>query len=401
MVRLTSGRDFRLIWTAGLVSQLGDWSARLALALLVLDRTGRAAVVGVVGVLFIVPWLGIGQVLTAWSAQYGRRVVLMSCDAFRAVAFLAIGTIDMAILPLLIIVGLAALADPVFEATKSAFVTEIVPKEDYAEAVQVTHAANQAASLGGYAAGGVFVGFFGAEFTLSLNGMSFVVSTLLLGLISRKGRPEAGKDSRPSLKAGVAFLRSDPIVAVSFLATLLTVATAMSVESQVAVYGRVVAGLEDQALGFLGAMTPAASLVAVLLLKNMSDDVTVLRRGLVMASVTGAAAGVLLLLGVGGVLVFVAFALIGVMFSFVAITNVVVGRRLPDANRVSIFSILQSAIFGGLSLGALVGGIASEATTPEVAAGGALALGTVGLLLAIPYVREPPQHAEPRVKHSK
>ena len=42
-------------------------------------------------------------------------------------------------------VRLAALADPVFEATKSAFVTEIVPKDDYSEAIQVTHAANQAA----------------------------------------------------------------------------------------------------------------------------------------------------------------------------------------------------------------------------------------------------------------
>ncbi len=401
MVRLTPGRDFRLIWVAGLVSQLGDWSARLALALLVLERTGSAAVVGFVGVLFVLPWLGIGQLLTAWSSQYGRRVVLMSCDTVRALAFLVIGTIDMGIVPLLAIVGVAALADPVFEATKSAFVTEIVPKDSYAEAIQVTHAATQAAALVGYAAGGVMVGFLGAEFTLSLNGLTFVASTLLFGFVSRTGRPEADKDSRPSLKAGAAFLRSDPIVAVSFLATLLTVATAMSVESQVAVYGKVVAGLEDQALGFLSAMTPAASLLALLALKTKGDDVATLRRGLVIASAAAAAAGVLLFLGVGGPLAFAAFALVGVVFSFVAITNIVVGRRLPDANRVSIFSILQSAIYGGFSLGALLGGLVSDATTPEIAAGGALALASAGLLLAIPYVRERPRHAELRTKRSK
>ena len=42
-MRLAGGRDFRLILGAGIVSQLGDWSARLALALLVLERGGGPA----------------------------------------------------------------------------------------------------------------------------------------------------------------------------------------------------------------------------------------------------------------------------------------------------------------------------------------------------------------------
>ena len=131
MLRLTPGRDFRLIWSAGIISQLGDWSARLALALLVLSRGRGATTVGVVALLFIVPWLGVGQMLTAWSARFGHRIVLVSCDTFRGLAFIAIGTTDPPTPALLVIVGFAALADPVFEATKSAFVTEIVSKEEY------------------------------------------------------------------------------------------------------------------------------------------------------------------------------------------------------------------------------------------------------------------------------
>ena len=94
----------------------------------------------------------------------------------------------------------------------------------------------------------------------------------------------------------------------------------------------------------------------------------------------------LLSFGVGGVLAFVGFALVGIMFSFVPMTNVVVGRRLPDENRVSIFSILQSGVFLGLSVGALLGGILSDAVSPESAAGGALAVGALGLFLAIPLL---------------
>ncbi len=388
MLRLTPGRDFRLIWTAGIVSQLGDWSARLALALLVLARGRGPTTVGVVALLFIVPWLGVGQVLTAWSARFGRRIVLVSCDAFRGIAFVAIGTADPPTPVLLVIVGLAALADPVFEATKSAFVTEIVPKDDYSEAIQVTHAANQASSLVGYALGGVLVGYLGAQTTLNLNGASFLVSTLLISRVSRVGRSESPEKSRPSLAAGFAFLRADTVSAVGFLATVVAVATAMSVESQVAVYGQIVAGLSDQSIGLLSAVTPAATLVAVALLKTSGDDTALLRRGLLLAALAATGASLLLFAGVGSVLAFVAFALVGVIFSFVTMTNVVVGRRLPEDNRVGIFSILQTGVFLGLSVGALLGGVVSEATSPEVAAGSALAFGAASLAVALPFVGE-------------
>ncbi len=388
MLRLTPGRDFRLIWTAGIVSQLGDWSARLALALLVLARGRGPTTVGVVALLFIVPWLGVGQVLTAWSARFGRRIVLVSCDAFRGIAFVAIGTADPPTPVLLVIVGLAALADPVFEATKSAFVTEIVPKDDYSEAIQVTHAANQASSLVGYALGGVLVGYLGAQTTLNLNGASFLVSTLLISRVSRVGRSESPEKSRPSLAAGFAFLRADTVSAVGFLATVVAVATAMSVESQVAVYGQIVAGLSDQSIGLLSAVTPAATLVAVALLKTSGDDTALLRRGLLLAALAATGASLLLFAGVGSVLAFVAFALVGVIFSFVTMTNVVVGRRLPEDNRVGIFSILQTGVFLGLSVGALLGGVDSEATSPAVAAGSALALGAASLAVALPLVGE-------------
>ena len=110
MLRLTTGRDFRLIWSASIASQLGDWAARLALALLVLERGGGATTVGVIGALFVVPWLGPGQLLTAWSARFGRRVVLIACDSFRGVAFIVIGSTD----PPIVVVfepGVGPLAD--------------------------------------------------------------------------------------------------------------------------------------------------------------------------------------------------------------------------------------------------------------------------------------------------
>ncbi|MCP5028111.1 MAG: MFS transporter [Actinomycetia bacterium] len=385
-MRLPTGHDFRLIWTASIVSQLGDWSARLALALLVLQRGGTAITVGIVGMLFLAPWLGIGQALTAFSTRYGRRIVLITCDSFRGLAFIVIGTWNPPTVPLLVIVGLAALADPVFEATKSAFVTEIVPKHDYSEAIQITHAANQASSLLGYALGGLIVGLVGAEATLNLNGFTFLVSALLLVLVSQAGVQEAPSRARASISAGLGFLRTDRISAVSFSATVVAVAAAMSVESQAAVYGKFVAAFSYETIGLLSAITPAATLVAVALLRTSGDDTTLLRRGLVLGGVAAAGASALLFAGVGGGLAFAAFALVGVVFSFTTTTNVVVGRRLPDENRVAIFSILQTGVFLGLGLGSLAGGFLSNATSPEMAAGAALALAACGLLAGLTQV---------------
>jgi predicted MFS family arabinose efflux permease len=373
------------VWASGVISQLGDWSARLALALLVLERSGSAAVVGVVGVLFIVPWLGIGQTLTAWSTKYSRKAVMITCDSFRGVSFVVIGLASPSTPILLVIVALAALADPVFEATKSAFVTEIVPKGEYGDAIKVSHAANQASSLVGYAVGGVLVGLVGAESTLVLNGATFLLSAALVFGVARSGRQAVALPAKASLSASIAYLRRDRVSALGFLTTLIAVTAAMSVESQAAVYGKIVAGFSDEGIGLMTAVSPATTLVVVALMKTSGNDGVLLARGLATSALAAVAAGVLLFLGVDGALAFVAFACVGVIFGFLTMTQVVVGRRLPDENRVGIFSILQSGVFLGLSVGALAGGAASELTSPETAAGVALALGACGLLIAIPY----------------
>ena len=382
MLRLTPGRDFRLIWSASIVSQLGDWSARLALALLILGRGGGPTAVGLVAVLFVVPWLGLGQALTGWSTRYSRRAVLIACDGFRGVAFILIGMIDMATVPLLVFVGLAALADPVFEATKSAFVTELVPKDDYSEAVQVTHAANQASALMGYAIGGLLVAAIGAATTLSLNGITFLVSSALIAQVSRPGGEDFMERSGLQFAAGLAFLRTDRLSAMAFIATVIAVMTAMSVESQVAVYGQIVAGLSESWIGLLSAVTPAATLLAVSMIKTEGDDRSLLKRGLLIGGAAALGSSILLFAGVGGLLAFAAFLLVGIVFSFATITNVVCGRRLPADNRVAIFSMLQTGVFLGLTIGALVGGLVSELTSPEMAAGGALAIAATTLLFA-------------------
>jgi MFS family permease len=78
-------RDYRLIWLAQLASTAGDWATRLALAVVVLHRTGSATMASLVVGASLVAWLGPGQLLSQFADLYGRRLVMVVSDLVRAV----------------------------------------------------------------------------------------------------------------------------------------------------------------------------------------------------------------------------------------------------------------------------------------------------------------------------
>src|SRR5689334_10495510 len=81
---------YRRLWTAEVLSGMGDWAARLALSVLVLERTGSATVMALVTAASLVPWIGPGQVLATFGDRFGRRPVMIASDVVRATAFLAL-----------------------------------------------------------------------------------------------------------------------------------------------------------------------------------------------------------------------------------------------------------------------------------------------------------------------
>src|SRR5579872_3893540 len=64
LVRPLSVRDYRLLWGAQVTSELGDWATRLALMLVVYRDTRSAALSALVVTVSLLPWVGLGQVLT-------------------------------------------------------------------------------------------------------------------------------------------------------------------------------------------------------------------------------------------------------------------------------------------------------------------------------------------------
>ncbi len=55
-------RNFALLWTAGLISLIGDWAFYVAMPIYVLDRTGSASLSGLVWAAIALPGIVIGPV---------------------------------------------------------------------------------------------------------------------------------------------------------------------------------------------------------------------------------------------------------------------------------------------------------------------------------------------------
>ena len=81
LATLVSGlrnRAFRKLWLSQVVSEVGDWAARLALTTVVYARTGSATWAALITVSGLLPMLGPGQVLATIADRVDRRLVLVT-----------------------------------------------------------------------------------------------------------------------------------------------------------------------------------------------------------------------------------------------------------------------------------------------------------------------------------
>src|SRR5664279_2558443 len=104
--------EFRGMFTARLLSRIGDHLAKVAIAILVYDRTGSTALAATTYALTFLPWLVGTPLLSAVGDRFPRRSVLVWCDVIRAL--LAWVTAAFAIAPegLAVVAGSAPASQP-------------------------------------------------------------------------------------------------------------------------------------------------------------------------------------------------------------------------------------------------------------------------------------------------
>jgi MFS family permease len=195
--------EFRALWAAQLLSVIGDQLARVALTVLVYDRTRSALLAAVTFVVSVVPTF-FGGVTLAWLAdRYPRRGVMIACDLLRCALVLVMAAPGVPLAGVVMLLFLVTLIGAPFTSARAAIYPDVLTGDRYVMGTAVTLTTYQFAQVLGFAVGGAVTGFFGTRRSLVIDAATFAVSALIVRARVRSRPAPAGGRHEPSRLAGI------------------------------------------------------------------------------------------------------------------------------------------------------------------------------------------------------
>jgi MFS family permease len=220
-VRLLRGnRNFRRLWLAQIVSEIGDWFYTLSIYTLLLQLTGHAGSVALALVLQVLPQTFVGPMAGVVNDRLKRKHVMIAADLVRfgvvlAMLFVRSRSMVWLIYPLLLAETTMA---AFFEPARSSVIPNIAAEGEVLVANTLSAATWSVNLLIGASVGGVVAAFFGRDTVFILNALSFLTSAFLISRM-RFAEPhaEAAAPLRPRdlvdfypVLEGIRYIRSHP-----------------------------------------------------------------------------------------------------------------------------------------------------------------------------------------------
>jgi MFS family permease len=211
--------EFRALWLAQLLSVIGDQLARVALTILVYDRTRSAFLAAVTFVASVIPTF-VGGVTLAWLAdKYPRRRVMIVCDLVRCGLVLIMAIHGMPIAVLVVLLFVVTLVGAPFTSARAAVYPDVLDGDQYVVGTAITLTTNQFAQVIGFAAGGALDGFLGTGRALVVDAATFAASAVIVRMWVR-ARPAPGGGRSGGTRASGSAVRlvfGNPVLRTSML----------------------------------------------------------------------------------------------------------------------------------------------------------------------------------------
>ena len=217
---LRENRNFRLIWFAQIVSELGDWFYSVAIFAFLLEVTGSAQMVAFALMAQVLPQCVMAPTAGVINDRIRRKRVMIFADWARAGIVLAMMLVrTREALPLLFaLLILESVCWALFEPGHRAVIPNIVKPEQTPAANALAAATWSFNFAMGAAIGGFVAVGFGRNTVFVLNSLSFIASALL---ISRMRFAEPHAENLPPLRPrdlfdfspiaeGIRYMTADP-----------------------------------------------------------------------------------------------------------------------------------------------------------------------------------------------
>jgi MFS family permease len=366
MLRGGLGPDYRKLWAASTVSNLGDGVTLVAGPLLAASLTRDPLLVAGLALAQRLPWLFFSLISGALVDRLDRRMLMVAVDAFRTVllGFLGLAVLSNFVsIPLLYVVFfLMGTAETLFDTASVSILPAVVPRESLEKAngrlfgAQIVSNEFAAPPLGG------FLFAVAASVPFFLDAGSFAAAAVLVLFMRGKFRVERPEGTLPTtlraeISEGLRWLWGNRLLRTLAVSLGIMNLTSTATISIFVLFAQERLGLGSVGYGVLltsGAVGGVAGSLAAERFVRWLGAGTTMRLGLLIEA---ASAGVIALsrepLVVGAM--FVLFGFHAIVWNVVTISlrqQIIPERLLGRVN--SAYRLLG---LGGMSAGALLGGV--------------------------------------------
>ncbi|MBA2390145.1 MAG: MFS transporter [Geodermatophilaceae bacterium] len=391
-------REFRYLFSAYLLSLVGDQLAKVALSIIVFERTGSALLSAVTFAVSYLPWLIGGPLLSVYADRHPRRQVMIICDLIRMVLVGSLALPGMPLWALVTLLFISNLFTPPFEAARAATTPEVLSGDKYAVGLAMSSITAQLAQAIGFLAGGALVVLVSARGSLLIDAATFAVSAILLR-IGVRPRPAASPDRDATLwsdaKHGMRVVFGIPRVRWFILMLFVASAFAYAPEGLAAAYAAEL-GQGPAAVGLLLAASPLGLVVGGVVIGRMlrpSQRQALLVPLAVLSVVMLIPAALVSSLPV----ILVLFVISGFGVSFLIPLNVMVVEAIPPSTRARAFGVVATGLQAVQGIAIVVAGLVADLLSPSIVVSLCGVVGTAAVLwLGARGLRAPPPVPAPR-----
>ncbi|MFX1605983.1 MAG: MFS transporter [Promethearchaeota archaeon] len=383
-------RDFTLLWSGQLVSNIGTAIASLALMFYAFDLTGSAMAMAILAIAQTLPVVAFAGPIGVYIDQWNRKNIMVVSDVVRAITILLVPLTAYfppfvpTIYWVYILTFLYATANAWFFPARSASIPNLVEGDELVAANSLSQMTFQVVQLIVPPVGGILVALLAPDYFLAfaINSVTFILSAFALRSIITNLTPSRDVEDKESLmiqiKQGARYVIGNSILSFLFVFAMLLAVSSGILNALFMPYLEGELSLGSSQIGLIlsaGAASGAATAIYFSRKKELDRPLYLV-------------AGAGFLAGVAVFALFLAFDLMTVMLSWAMIGAVDVILNIPltvlmqqlveDELRGRVFALLNVAFTAiqvvGMGIGGVWAEVAASTGPPVISAGVALVL---------------------------
>lgn len=184
-------RNFSLLWSAGLISMIGDWMLFIALPIYVYKLTGSALATSTMFIAEMIPSLLLGSVAGVFVDRWNRKRVMVITNLLLALGLLPLLLIHSTawLWVVYVVAFVESILTQFFTPAESALLPLLVGEEHLGPANSLNSLNKNIARLVGPPLGGIVAGLLGLPAITLIDAASFLIAGGMIALIVVKSRP--------------------------------------------------------------------------------------------------------------------------------------------------------------------------------------------------------------------